>query len=193
VRRIGFFLASLVALAAAVVLGTNLWLVHDARDEIRSFDGAPPRDVAIVLGSRIRNDGEPSVPLQDRLELALRLWRAKRVERILVSGDRNVRNEDGVMAAWLEARGVPAAAILRDGDGVRTRATMENAARSFHVSSAIVCTHDYHLPRALAWARREHIDAVGVAAEATPYADDSRATLREIGARVLAAWELVAE
>ena len=48
---------------------------------------APHAQVALVLGAFVQPDGRPSAMLADRLDAAAALYRDRRVDRVLVSGD----------------------------------------------------------------------------------------------------------
>jgi vancomycin permeability regulator SanA len=87
------------------------------------------------------------------------------------------------MAAWLERKGVPRAAIVIDPHGYRTAATMADAA-AMGVRSALIATQPYHLPRSLYLARHAGIDAIGVPARnAGMRLDRWHDSLRELLAR----------
>jgi vancomycin permeability regulator SanA len=149
----------------------------------------PARTYAIVLGAAVHPDGWPSDALLDRLESARRLFAAGKVRLIYVSGDHASRDEDGVMARWLVAHGVPAAVVIRDGVGVRTRATMEDAWAA-GIRDAVVCTQRFHMARSVAWARHVGIDAVGLESEELEYAERRKDRLRELVASAVALVEL---
>jgi len=153
---------------------------------------APAREWAIVLGARVRKDGTLSLALEDRLTTALEAYRIGRVRRILVSADGR-KDEARAMATWLEGQGVLPDCIMQDDRGLRTRATMENAFHGFGVVDAIVCTQRFHLPRALAWARHEGIDAVGLEADRHAYPHQVYDELREAMARTVAWLEITTD
>jgi SanA protein len=151
-----------------VVVG-NAYVLGVTRDRrIASIAEAPARPYAIVLGNRVFPGNEPCAELEDRLIAARDLYLAGRAPRIIVSGavgpDPDY-DEPAVMAAWLEARGVPAAAIVRDAGGYRTAASMADAA-ALGARSLLVVTQPYHLPRSLYLAGHAGIDAIGVPAPA---------------------------
>ncbi len=187
-RRLVVLSAALVAAAAVIVVVGNGCMKHRA-DAYLYPAGAdvPHRTYAIVLGAMVHGS-QPSDALADRLEVARRLYAAETVERVFVSGD-GTHDEDGVMAAWLVARGVPPDRIARDPRGFRTRDTMENAA-ALGIRDAIVCTQAFHLPRSIAWAREVGLDAIGVDADYRAYAPHLRDTLREAVARTVAMAEI---
>jgi SanA protein len=161
-RRAGLAIVAGVALIAAA----NAYVVASTRASIiRDVAAAPARPVAIVLGNKVNEGGLPSTGLAERLRVALALYQSGRVPRIIVSGAARPDgyDEPAAMAAWLEARGVPAAHVTLDRGGHRTAASMADAA-AMGVRQALICTQPYHLPRALYLARRAGIDALGVAA-----------------------------
>jgi len=158
-----------------LVVAANAWIlaVTAGRRTHRPGD-LPPSAVAIVPGAKVFPDGTPSNPLWERLEAARELYVAGRVARIFVSGDAAAPeyDEPAAMRAHLVARGVPAAAILVDGRGVRTLATMRSAGAALGRAPVAICTQAFHLPRAVFLARHAGLDAVGLAVDRRldPYA-----------------------
>jgi len=169
-----------VGLALLLLVAGNLYVVETtASDIVGSVAAAPARPVAIVLGNMVLPNGHLPWALEARVRVAFDLYRAGKVQRIFLSGASEPDvgyDEPGAMAAWLEARDVPATAIILDRLGHRTAATMANAA-SIGIRDALVCTQDYHLPRALYLARHAGITATGVTA--APHGERVRVFLRE--------------
>jgi len=165
VRR-GFLVAgALGLLAVAFVLGAGALVRARAGRLYRTVADVPLAEVAIVPGARVW-DRQPSPMLEERLRAALALYRAGRVKKILASGDHGQHRYDEVnaMRGWLEAAGVAPADVFLDHAGFRTLDTMERARRVFGVSSAVVCTQEFHLARAVFLARRAGIEATGLVA-----------------------------
>lgn len=136
-------------------------------------------DVAVVLGAKVRVDGRPSVQLGDRLARALGAFERGDARLVLVSGGRGVEGheEADVMAGWLVARGVPRERIIVDRDGWTTWHTARNTRRILDergLSSALVVTSYYHVPRA-----RLAFERAGVAKVATAHAA-YRPALRDV-------------
>ncbi len=176
-------------LAVVTVFGTNACIESRADGYVfDTLDQLPAKSYAIVLGARI-HDGRASQALLDRIDCASDLYTAGRVHRIFVSGD---AEQVEIMATTLIERGIPAASLLRDGEGHRTRATMKNAA-AIGIRDAIVCTQGYHQARSIAWARHEDIDAVGWRSDRRPYSTRPQDDVRETLARTLAAFELLVD
>jgi len=166
-RRAGTAGALALLAATGGLWVTSAWVQRKAAPFLLA-DGrdAPHRTWAIVPGAGVHPDGTPSLTLEYRLSAALDLFRAGRVDRVLVSG-RTDGDEDevGPMARWLLDRGLPPDRLDRDPDGHRTILTMQRAALAFGVRDALVCTQDFHLARSVWLAREFGIDALGVPAK----------------------------
>ncbi len=182
--------SAVVALAAlACVAAANAAVLSIGRRGVYERAGAvPPRAVAIVLGARVWDDGSPSDVLEDRLAVALDLYRMGRVRRILVTGDNGSNRYDEVtaMQRWLLARGVDPKDVVRDHAGFRTLDSMERAAKVFRVRHAVVCTQRFHMARSMFLARHAGIDAVGAVADRRRYVHALRFGVREVAARAMA-------
>ncbi len=180
------------ATVTGAVVPLSLWVLgRGSRDVRRRVDEVSPAPAAVVLGCFAHPDGRPCLHLEDRLQAAVDLYRAGRVQRILASGDAGAAvDEVAAMARWLEQHGVPTAAILTDGDGIRTLASMRNAARVFGLHQVVVCTHRYHLPRSLYLAKAFGLEAQGMAADRAPLEAPVRTRVREFGARAMALLDL---
>ena len=90
-----------------------------------------PSDLAVVLGNEVLADGTPSPRLRARLDAGVAVFRAGLAPKVMVSGgvDRAGHDEAAVMAAYLEAQGVPEGAVIRDATGVNTMATARAVAQ----------------------------------------------------------------
>lgn len=182
-------------LVAAIGIGSlplvwNLWVVWRYQRDIYPQDQVPAGRVAIVFGARIYQDGRLSSMLKDRVETAVQLYHAGKVDKLLLSGDNRFTNYDepGRMMDYAISRGVPAQDIQPDYAGRRTYDTCYRAREIFGLDSAILVTQSFHLPRALFTCDQVGMDAVGVSADLQPYSRRSLAwsTLREIPATCVA-------
>ena len=160
-----FALAAGATVLLAVVLGTNIGIQAASRSAIFGVRDAPVRQTAVVFGAGVEPDGSPSAMLGDRLALAVQLYRARKVGRILLSGDdRPGDRETPAMLAYVRAARVPLAAVLVDDRGFSTRETCLRARTAYGIRSATLVTQAYHLSRALFVCRSVGLDAVGVGA-----------------------------
>jgi SanA protein len=141
------------------------------KPRIYTVDEVPDRRVAIVFGAAVYRGGRLSPMLRDRMETAVALYQAGKVQHLLVSGDNQTDdyNEPGRMMEYALARGVPAEAIQPDYAGRRTYDTCYRARDVFQVQSAILVTQAFHLPRALFTCDRLGLTTVGVSADRRNY------------------------
>jgi len=160
----------LAAGAAALILVLLAWAAERRLDRLSapyiSDDPArlPDVDFALVLGAApIGPEGGPNRYLVYRLDAAAALWRAGKVKRLIVSGDKRPPDYDepAAMEAGLVRRGVPADAIVRDELGVRTLASVQRAETEFGQKRMIIVSQRFHLSRAIFLAREHDIEAWG--------------------------------
>jgi SanA protein len=179
----GAVLALVVAAANAYVL---LYASGEATDSVAEV---PEAEVAIVPGALVMPDGTMSPMLAARVEQALRLWHAGKVEKILVSGDHGTwrYDEPDTMRKALVREGVAPREIFEDHAGFDTWATMVRARSIFGVRDAVVVTQGFHMPRALYLADEAGIDATGLTADLRGWGFQGRkSAVREVLSRVKA-------
>ena len=130
----------------------------------RSIADAPTADAVLIPGASVVRGGLSPV-FAARAQLALDLYRAKKVPRILISGDIE-ENYDEVTPVkdFLIANGVPADVIFLDAQGFDTYSSMYRARWVFGAKKLIVVSQDFHLPRTIFVARSLGIDAYGLVA-----------------------------
>ena len=172
---VGLILAFLLAVA---VLLTD-WRVSKAGRALETtldqLDGEAAFDCVIVPGALVYANGWPSAMLQDRLDMAVRIYNQGLTGRILVSGDHGQTDYDevNVMRQYLIDAGIPAAHIFMDHAGFDTFDTMYRAQAVFGVKRALVTTQDFHLYRALYIGQQLGLDVQGVA---SAYRDSYRSS-----------------
>ncbi len=183
-------LASLALLLILALMHEHV--VRSAAPFLVAAIEAPKADFVVVPGAKIEPGGMPCDLLVDRLEEALELFRLGKAPRVLVSGRGGgglASDEVAAMRRYLQARGVPAAAILEDHEGLRTIDTMQRCKDVFGARSALVVSNPFHVARAVFLGREHGLETFGVAA---PYLREySRSTMwknqgREVLARVRA-------
>ncbi|MEI8131496.1 MAG: ElyC/SanA/YdcF family protein [Leptolinea sp.] len=132
---------------------------------------APVGKTAIVFGAGLYRDGSPSAVLRDRVQTAVELYKAGKVEKLLMSGDNSTvnYNEPGAMQKYAIQLGVPEAAIVLDYAGRRTYDTCYRAKSIFGITEALLVTQDYHLPRALYICKMLGLNTVGISADRRNY------------------------
>ncbi|MCZ0205257.1 YdcF family protein [Streptomyces achromogenes] len=144
------------------------WLRLSTADRLRTTADVPRTEVAVVFGAGLW-DGEPSPYLAHRLDAAVTLYRAGRIEVVLVTGDnsREDYDEPDAMRAYLTDHGVPDRRIVSDYAGFDTWDSCVRARRIFGVDRAVLISQDFHIRRAVALCEAAGVDSygVGVAAE----------------------------
>lgn len=190
VALVGAGLALLLALLVAVA---NVYVLSEGGDSTSSVAEVPEAEVAIVPGALVQPNGEMSGMLGDRVEQALRLWRAGKVEKILVSGDHGSwkYDEPDTMRIALVKGGVPPRDVFEDHAGFDTWQTMERARSIFRVDHAVVVTQGFHMPRALFLAEQAGIDATGLVSDLHRYGyQEKKSEVREVLSRVKAIYDV---
>ena len=181
---------------ALAFLFINALILGNARGSMYA-DAAdvPSKQAALVLGAAVYRNSKVSFFLLDRLESAEELYRAKKVQKIIVSGDHGQPeyNEVNTMRDVLLDRGVPAEDIFMDHAGFDTYDSVYRAKEIFEVESLIIVTQKFHLPRALYIADALEVDAVGLVADRRTYTEEVllRNVKRESLARVKAFFDVL--
>ena len=189
---VGIYLVSLalmVLLAVTLVSGAVKSRTEDRVMSTEDMSDVYGVDCIIVLGAYVKNNGQPSDMLRDRLDTAITLYNAGISDRILVSGDhgRAEYNEVGIMKKYLVENGIPESDIFMDHAGFSTYDTMCRAKDVFltesHYKRVVVVTQEYHLYRALYIAENIGRDAYGVSADLHTYRGQFKRDIREVLAR----------
>lgn len=164
--------------------------------QVEEFQATPesPR-IAIVFGARVYGRERLSAMLRDRVDTAIELYHAGKVDMLLLSGGQiGVEyDEPSAMMAHALERGVPAEAMQPDFGGLRTYDSCYRASHIFQVEQAVLVTQEFHLPRALLLCDNLGLEVVGVKADRRDYHPRSIAwsETREIPALLMALADLV--
>lgn len=192
---VGSIVGLLLLLAAGLLWLWPQWLDRQYQPAILTAEMVPNERVAIVFGAGIYNNGRLSGMLRDRMDTAIDLYKAGKVQKLLLSGDNRFveYNEPGAMMDYAIAQGVSTTDIQPDYAGRRTYDTCYRANAIFQVQSAILVTQRFHLPRALFLCDQFGVQAVGVAADRGTYNPRSVAfsETREALAVVAALWDSI--
>lgn len=190
-KRVLYWCSMAALGAAAVFVSANALMVGLEQGRMYgTISGAPARTVVIVPGAAVLRSGALSAVFLDRANAAAVLYQAGKAQKILVSGDNSTleHNEVDPARKYLVSRGIPEADIYLDHAGFDTYSTMYRAHEIFGVTSAIIATQTFHLPRALFIARAVGIDAVGYRADNVHLL--VRNEVRESLARLKALWDV---
>ena len=163
-------------------------MVHGSQKRTFDTESVPADKAAIVFGAGLMVDGSPTAVLKDRVATATDLYNSGKINKILMSGDNRYLNynEPGAMKAYALELGIPEDDIVLDYAGRRTYDTCYRAKEIFQLSSAILVTQQFHLPRALYTCNALGLESVGVTADLRPYRDTGYWSIREIIASLVA-------
>lgn len=141
---------------------------------VREHNVPAPGDTQaiIVLGAQVNPDGLPSKQLELRLAEARKAYQAN--PRVIVvcgaQGKDEPVTEASVMKAWLEQSEVSPEHILMEDQSFNTRQNLENAKQLLggSVTSVLIITSDYHLPRAMDIAKDAGLNPSGIGSPILP-------------------------
>ncbi len=182
---IAVFIMCCVLLAALIYI--DFYIRNSVAEFIVTAEDAAvlDADCILVLGAGVRQNGEPSDMLRDRLDISLELFFSGASDRLLMSGDHGSVDYDEVntMKSYAVKAAVPSECVFMDHAGFSTYESMYRAKAVFCAEKIIIVTQEYHLYRALYVAKSLGLEAYGVAADRHVYAGQAYRDVREILAR----------
>ncbi len=197
-RRLGSLLRGLGTLVLVLLLGivgANLLVAASARGRLYSdVQAIPGRRVGMVLGtSKYTSQGRINAFYQNRIDAAAALYRAGKVDYLILSGDNSTTHYDepSTMRADLLALGIPKEHLRRDYAGFRTLDSVVRAQKVFGQNKYTVISQPFHNERAIYLARSRGQDVIGFNAADVGGAGGRRVQLREYLARVAAVMDVV--
>lgn len=147
----------------------------------------PKQKVGLVLGtSQYRSDGSPNAFFHNRMKAAAKLYKAGKVDILLLSGDNRTRyyNEPKVMKEALLELGIPESAIRVDYAGLRTFDSVLRCSMIFGQERFTVISQGFHAERAIYIGRSNGLEVNGYAAKNIEGWAGSSTHIREWFARV---------
>ena len=199
--KMGLWVISILALLAiTMILVCNLLVVSNAKEKTFSeIDSIKPTEVGLLLGTtpQARYTKGTNRFFVYRIDAAEQLYRAGKIEKILISGDENSLdgvNETESMKDSLIARGVPESALILDGKGYRTICSIINANKVFGLKSFTIISQQFHNERALYLAEHLGLDVENIQAFNAKDPDSKRALItyiREYFTRVKMFWDII--
>ncbi len=172
-----------VNLMAAFYLYFECMIIGSAAADIIAarYKAQKNKDMLIVLGCGLKNDGSPTPLLCGRLDLALKFWRdqlreAGKKARFVVSGGKGpdeVQPEAAAMKDYLRSKGVSEDLILVEDRSSDTAENMRFSKKKIDAvdpnASVAFFTTNYHVFRAGIKARQVKMRAVGMGASTKWY------------------------
>lgn len=149
------------AICIAIILICNQLVVNNAKGKVFSeIDSINYNKVGLLLGTTPYNrlTKRPNYFFIYRIQAAEELYKAHKIEKILISGDDNKEgfNEPKCMRDSLVSHGVPAEDIILDEKGSRTICSIINANTVYGLRSYTIISQKFHNERALY--QTEHLE-----------------------------------
>ena len=200
IKRIACVVGVMTVLCAVLMLLCDHWVSSNAEGKtFYEIDSIRHNKVGLLLGTnpKARVTKITNYFFIYRVDAAERLYRAGKIEKILISGDEDSLdgvNETECMRDSLVARGVPADDIILDGKGYRTINSVVNANKVYGLRSFTIISQEFHNERALYLAEHLGLDVENLQAYNAEMPKTRRAfltTIREYFARVKMFWDLL--
>lgn len=133
---------------------TNALIYH-------KIEQVPHNDVAVVLGTSKYIGKTLNVYYQERIQSAIALYQAGKIDQFLLSGDNAHRsyNEPWTMKRDLLKAGIAESHIHLDYAGFRTLDSIVRAKEVFDTRRFLIISQNFHCQRALFIAKANDIDA----------------------------------
>ncbi|MCK0124472.1 YdcF family protein [Gelidibacter sp. F2691] len=195
VKKLIKALLLLLTLLIIGVVATNYWIVYKAQDQIYNDTTAIPKNkVGLLLGtSKYVSTGNINHYYAYRIDAAVALFEAGKIDYILVSGDNGSSNYDepSTFKDDLVARGIPENRIFLDFAGFRTLDSVVRAKVVFGLSTFTIISQQFHNERAIYLAKHFNINAIAFNAKDVSNRYGFKTQFREYLARTKAAADVV--
>ncbi|WP_299102972.1 ElyC/SanA/YdcF family protein [uncultured Winogradskyella sp.] len=172
------------------VLTTFHWVGYKAKGlSYDDVDSIPKNKVGLVLGaSRLAPSGNINLFYKHRVDAAVALYKAGKIEYILVSGDNSLKDYDEPtdFKNDLIEKGIPAERIFLDYAGFRTLDSIVRAKEIFGQDSLTIISQKFHNERAIYIAQHFDVNAIAYNAK-----DVFKRPAREYLARAKASLDLL--
>jgi SanA protein len=187
-RKYRFLAAVAILLSILVIVISNFIIEISARGKTFNDPALTPKNkVGLVLGtSRMLVEGGINPYYQHRIDAAITLYKAGKIEYILVSGDNGsiYYNEPTTIKKDLVKGGIPQEKIFLDYAGFRTLDSMVRAKFIFGLDSVTVISQQFHNERAIYLAGKKGLNAIGYNARGISGKQGIKVQFREYFARV---------
>ena len=163
-NRVLWVLVAIIIAGLAVVAGCELAVYNASKGRVYSnVEEIPHREVGLLLGTNPKGRrGGVNMFYNHRIDAAVALYEAGKVDRILISGAKKGigYDEPQAMREALVARGVPDSILILDGQGFHTIESIVRAKEVFGVDTLTIISQEFHNRRSLYMAKRNDMDAI---------------------------------
>jgi len=177
-----------ISILLLVFAGPNLLIKWASTNKTyEAIIDIPKNRVGLLLGtSKYVSKGQINLYYKYRIDAAVELYNAGKIEFILISGDNGQieYNEPKTIRDDLIKYGIPNSKIYLDYAGFRTWDSIIRAKKVFGESEFTVISQKFHNQRAIFIGMRSKMKLVGFNAKDVPKNYGSKTRLREIFARI---------
>ena len=163
-NRVLWVLVAIIIAGLAVVAGCELAVYNASKGRVYSkVEEIPHREVGLLLGTNPKGRrGGVNMFYNHRIDAAVALYEAGKVDRILISGAKKGigYDEPQAMREALVARGVPDSILILDGQGFHTIESIVRAKEVYQVDSVTVISQEFHNRRSLYMAKHNGLDVI---------------------------------
>ena len=163
-KRAQWVIMAVIIAGIAVVAGCELAVYNASKGRVYSdVEEIPHREVGLLLGTNPKGRrGGVNMFYNHRIDAAVALYEAGKVDRILISGAKKGSDYDEpqAMREALFARGVPDSILVLDGQGFHTIESVVRAKEVYEVDSVTVISQEFHNRRSLYMAQHNGLDAI---------------------------------
>jgi SanA protein len=188
IRKILRMLVLTCILVIALIFATDKWVTSSTKSQVYTdLRQIPHNKVGLLLGTaKTLRHGWPNLYYKYRIDAAVALYKAGKIDYILVSGDNGTKeyDETSAMQADLIAMGVPKERIFMDYAGFRTLDSVLRLKKVFGENAVTIISQPFHNQRAVFIANHKDISAVAYNAKDVSRNSGFKTQLREKFARV---------
>lgn len=187
-RKILRMLVLSCILIITVIFATDKWVTSSTKSQVYSdLQQIPHNKVGLLLGTaKTLKHGWSNLYYKYRIDAAVALYKAGKIDYILVSGDNGTKDYDetSAMQADLIAMGIPKERIFMDYAGFRTLDSVLRLKKVFGENAVTIISQPFHNQRAVFIANHKDISAVAYNAKDVSINSGFKTQLREKFARV---------
>lgn len=191
-KKIILGISLLVIILLSFLVHANIYVLK-YNSFVYDVKSVPTSTLALVFGGGMDGKDQMSAMQTDRVIKGIELYKTGKVKKIMMTGDDGSLRDDEVtaMKKYALENGVPEVDILVDPHGYRTYESCYRERFVYGITSTIVVSQAFHLPRILYFCRSFGIETVGVMADLRPYGDSQTySDIREIVARPKGWWQM---
>ena len=157
-------LIAIMVVGLAIISGCELAVCNASKGLVYSdVEEIPHREVGLLLGTNPKGRrGGANMFYNHRIDAAVTLYEAGKVDRFLISGAKKGSDYDEpqAMREALVTRGVPDSILILDRQGFHTIESIVRAKKVYEVDSVTIISQEFHNKRSLYMAKHNGLDII---------------------------------